>query len=118
MLQFLLAQQQKQSQSVHHQLQVVMQMQTFIHANAAYDYANTISAGSVDGVARDIANNAFIKANSAYDSQNTTGSYANSAYAQANTATSDASSASLLCKCCLYTGKRYISICKYFITTR
>lgn len=50
-------------------------------ANAAFDYANTASGGLSS---LNVANAAFLKANSAYDSQNVTGTYANSSYTQAN----------------------------------
>jgi hypothetical protein len=94
----------------------------FIHANSAYDFANTLVAGdAIDNWSRlavnaasSYSNSAFLHANAAYTSQNTTGvyantvyahanaayvsqntsgDYANSAYGQANTATSDAAQA-------------------------
>jgi hypothetical protein len=43
----------------------------FIHANAAYDYANTLVLNSADTFARDTANSGFIHANSAFDKANT-----------------------------------------------
>jgi len=49
------------------------------HANAAFDFANTISGGSaIDNVARSLANTAQIHANFAFN-------HANGAFAQANT---------------------------------
>jgi hypothetical protein len=70
----------------------------FIQANAAYDYANTLSAGSIDSIARGTANAAFIQANAAFayantmspqdnvarDTANSAASYANAAFIQAN----------------------------------
>ena len=51
---------------------------SFEHANAAFDYANTISTGTIDIWSRDQANAAYGEANLAYD-------LAQSAYNQANT---------------------------------
>jgi len=89
-------------------------------AQAAFDYANTISGGSaVDNVARTTANSAGTYANAAYahantsntlaqaaydaannavdtwvrDAANSASSYANSGYGQANTATTNAATA-------------------------
>jgi hypothetical protein len=61
-------------------------------ANAAFDYANTASGGLSS---LNVANAAFLKANSAYDSQNVTGTYANAAYAQANSAVNPATSGAI-----------------------
>ncbi len=49
------------------------------HANAAFAFANTVSSGTVDNVARTQANAAFSAANSA-------SSYANAAFSAANNA--------------------------------
>jgi len=52
---------------------------SYNHANAAFDYANTISGGAaIDNVARSLSNTAQIHANFAFN-------HANSAYIQANT---------------------------------
>jgi multidrug efflux pump subunit AcrA (membrane-fusion protein) len=55
-------------------------------AQAAYDYANTIGAGTVDQTARDTANGAFDTANTDANNIVIVASYANSAYTQANSA--------------------------------
>lgn len=86
-----------------------------LHANAAYEYANSITSNvNVDYWARErvnsaylqantstdysnvvgsYANSAYLHANSAYVSQNTTGGYANAAFTQANTAATNSLSA-------------------------
>ena len=73
----------------------------YLHANSAYDYANALSGGTAtDGVARNIANSAYIQANASFQNSNSAlssataaTSYANSAYLQANTATTNAATA-------------------------
>jgi hypothetical protein len=73
----------------------------YLHANSAYEYANALSGGTAtDGVARSIANSAYIQANASFQNSNSAiqsatsaGSYANSAYTQANTATTNAATA-------------------------
>jgi len=64
----------------------------YTKANAAFDYANTASGGLSS---LNVANAAFLKANSAYESQNVTGTYANAAFAQANSAINPATSGAL-----------------------
>ena len=54
-------------------------------AQAAYDYANTIGAGTVDQTARDTANGAFGTANGAFSEANLAYGIAQSAYDYANT---------------------------------
>jgi hypothetical protein len=73
----------------------------YLHANSAYDYANALSGGTAtDGIARSIANSAYVQANSSFQNSNSAlssatsaGSYANSAYTQANTSTTNAATA-------------------------
>ena len=56
------------------------------HANAAFDYANTISGGSgVDTWARDKANTASVTAQSGFDKANSANVLAQAAFNQANT---------------------------------
>jgi len=54
-------------------------------AQAAFDYANTIGAGTTDQIARDTANSAFDKSNTNATDITITASYANSAYTNSNT---------------------------------
>jgi hypothetical protein len=67
---------------------------SYIHANAAYDYANTFVSGiSADNYARDKANGAFDRANAAYEMANSDPSFANGAFTTANSAASFANGA-------------------------
>ena len=62
-------------------------------AQAAFDYANTIGAGTIDQTSRNTANGAFDKANTDASDILIVASYANSAYVKANSATVTAQAA-------------------------
>lgn len=62
-------------------------------AQAAFDYANTIGASTIDQTARNTANGAFDKANTDASDILIVASYANSAYVKANSATVTAQAA-------------------------